>query len=341
MNKIIFARSGKISIFLLLFLFLAIGLANAEELSERLKGKILLQVEGNGEAWYINPDSQNRFYLGRPADAFQVMREQGLGISNNDFDSFAGVAPERLAGKILLKVEDNGEAYYVNPVDLKMHYLGRPADAFQVMREQGLGITNNDLDKISIDETSSPIITEEISEVVEEVEDVTEEEVVEEPIEEVATTTEEVIEVPEEEIATSTEEIIEETATTSCIWLAEYFINKNVTGSPAATSTLTGGINFNWVRGGPDEIAKTDSFSIRYTTNCYFEGGNYEFQTIFDDAIRVYLDGENFLQSWTDNNREKIINRERDVEEGIHEVRVHYYDAIGDAKISVDWEKID
>ena len=99
-----------------------------------------MQVESHGEAWYVNPDNEKRYYLGRPADAFRIMRELGLGISNKDFNSFNGYAPRRLSGKILLKVEDKGQAYYVNPVDLKMYYLGRPADAFRIMRELGLGM---------------------------------------------------------------------------------------------------------------------------------------------------------------------------------------------------------
>lgn len=121
-------------------------------LANRLKGKIVLQVEDAGQAYYVNPDNLKKYYLGRPADAFNVMRELGLGISNSDFDSFNGYAPQRLSGKILLKVEDNGKAYYVNPDDLKMYYLGRPADAFHIMKELGLGITNNDLNKIENNE---------------------------------------------------------------------------------------------------------------------------------------------------------------------------------------------
>lgn len=141
------------TIFLILVFLLGlvpVNFSNAANLATRLKGRILLQVESNGEAWYVNPDNEKRYYLGRPADAFQVMRELGLGISNNDFDSFNGYAPSRLSGKILLKVEDSGKAYYVNPADFKMHYLGRPVDAFQIMRELGLGITNNDLNEITI-----------------------------------------------------------------------------------------------------------------------------------------------------------------------------------------------
>ncbi len=50
----------------------------AESLSDRLAGKILLQVENNGEAWYLEPVTKQRAFLGRPADAFRVMRELGL-----------------------------------------------------------------------------------------------------------------------------------------------------------------------------------------------------------------------------------------------------------------------
>ncbi|MCG2690639.1 hypothetical protein L6249_01015 [Candidatus Parcubacteria bacterium] len=137
----------------LLFLFLLltpINLTKANDLTSRLKGKILLQVQSRGEAWYVHPDTGEGYYLGRPADAFRIMRELGLGISNKDFDSFKGAAPKRLSGKILLKIEDKGKAYYVNPVDLKMHYLGRPADAFGIMRKLGLGISNADLSEIPV-----------------------------------------------------------------------------------------------------------------------------------------------------------------------------------------------
>ncbi|MFH1822498.1 MAG: serine protease [Patescibacteria group bacterium] len=121
---------------------------NIINIGKRLIGRIILQVESNGEAWYLCPDTNKAHFLGRPADAFQVMRELGLGISEESYNSFNGYAPARLAGKILLRVEANGEAYYVNPVDNKMHYLGRPDDAFQVMRILGLGVSNTDFNNL-------------------------------------------------------------------------------------------------------------------------------------------------------------------------------------------------
>ncbi len=114
-----------------------------------LNGYILLQVQERGEAWYVNPQDGNRYFLGRPDDAFRVMRELGLGVSNKDFANWQGTAPSRLAGRIVLKVEDAGKAYYIHPTTRTLHYLGRPADAFRVMREQGLGITNANLKKIA------------------------------------------------------------------------------------------------------------------------------------------------------------------------------------------------
>ena len=131
----------------------------AESLGSKLSGRILLAVQANGEAWYVNPDNQQRYFLGRPSDAFDFMQQLGLGISNKDFNSFNEKAPIRLSGRILLKVEDLGKAYYVNPLDLKFYFLGRPSDAFNLMRELSLGITNLNLDKIPVFENKNVNIT--------------------------------------------------------------------------------------------------------------------------------------------------------------------------------------
>jgi hypothetical protein len=138
-----------------LLFFLAILLAGSMVPSiakaQELKGRILLEVQGHGEAWYVNPDDGMRYFLGRPDDAFEIMRTLAMGISDSDFDYFTkGLSmPKRFAGRILLKVEDSGKAYYVNPDDLRPYYLGRPKDAFNLMRQFSLGITDEDLDRVA------------------------------------------------------------------------------------------------------------------------------------------------------------------------------------------------
>ncbi len=128
--------------------------------ASNLNGRILLQVEDKGQAWYVNPVDSKRYYLGRPKDAFNLMRSLGLGISNSDLASFHNLAPRRLAGRILLQVEDKGQAYYVNPLNLKLDYLGRPKDAFDLMRSSGLGITNVDLALVAKSDKADNVLSD-------------------------------------------------------------------------------------------------------------------------------------------------------------------------------------
>lgn len=115
-----------------------------------LDGRILIQVESRGEAWYVDPKDSKRHYLGRPDDAFNVMKRLGLGIAHKELSGYLKQGfPKRLSGKILLDVQSRGEAYYIYPADLKGYYLGRPADAFRAMKDKGLGITDADLARIA------------------------------------------------------------------------------------------------------------------------------------------------------------------------------------------------
>lgn len=51
-------------------------------LVNRLNGKIVLQVESHGEAWYINPADGKRYYMADGESAYQVMKYLSLGINN-------------------------------------------------------------------------------------------------------------------------------------------------------------------------------------------------------------------------------------------------------------------
>ncbi len=171
-----------IIVFFVFAIFFPVHKINAQDLVERVSGRILLEVERNGEAWYVDPDDNKRYFLGNPADAFQVMKQQGLGISNQDLAkipvsqnhligkdsdedgpsskkegrlSWDEGFSQRLAGKILLQVEDRGEAWYVNPDNNHRYFLGRPADAFAIMKNLGLGIKNRDI--INIEEFKKKI----------------------------------------------------------------------------------------------------------------------------------------------------------------------------------------
>lgn len=138
-----------IILFIFSLLFILPLATSAETIASKTSGHILLQVESNGEAWYVYPENNKRYFLGRPDDAFKIMKQMALG-AKHDLIVNTEVFPARLSGLILLDVETNGEAYYIYPKNLKKYYLGRPGDAFRIMRELGLGITNSDLSMISL-----------------------------------------------------------------------------------------------------------------------------------------------------------------------------------------------
>lgn len=137
-------------------------------LYNQLKGKIILKVEKNGEAYYVSPNKKAMYYLSLPLIAFYVMRNQGIGITNENLEKIPAAdnyCPSYMPncdkkskhnlsfanmqnGKIFLQVEKNGEAWYIYPANGKRYFLGRPNDAFNIMRNLGLGISNSNFDSL-------------------------------------------------------------------------------------------------------------------------------------------------------------------------------------------------
>jgi hypothetical protein len=72
-------KMSQLLIVALIFLFWT-GSVSAASLS----GRVLLQVESKGEAWYVSPLNGQRYFLGRAADAAKIIRSLGLGVSNRD-----------------------------------------------------------------------------------------------------------------------------------------------------------------------------------------------------------------------------------------------------------------
>ena len=66
-----------------IFLAIPVFAYSAPSLSTRLKGRILLQVESKGEAWFVKNDG-TRVYIGSPLAAWEILRKFALGISNKN-----------------------------------------------------------------------------------------------------------------------------------------------------------------------------------------------------------------------------------------------------------------
>ncbi len=138
-------------------------------LSRKMQGRILLQVQNHGEAWYVRTTDSLRYYMKDGATAYQMMRNYSQGITDMDLGKIPSVAnttdmnlstsvcgtnalANRLRGNILLQVQQHGEAWYVHPEKCRAIYMADGSAAYEIMRYLGFGIANTDLDKIQIGE---------------------------------------------------------------------------------------------------------------------------------------------------------------------------------------------
>jgi hypothetical protein len=118
-------------------------------LVQRLAGRLLIQPQSVGEVWYVDPVTKQKYYLKDGTSAYQALKAFGLGISEEDFKKLDdGAFARSLRGKILLRVHSHGEAYYIDDAGVA-HYLKDGAAAYELMRTKALGISNDDISKIS------------------------------------------------------------------------------------------------------------------------------------------------------------------------------------------------
>ncbi|MDD5726595.1 MAG: ice-binding family protein [Patescibacteria group bacterium] len=132
-----------------------------------LKGRILLQVQQHGEAWYVHPGTGLRYYMKDGPVAYGMMRNFGLGITDQNLAAIPSVATvdelkssssvcssnsmaNKVKGWILLQVQQHGEAWYVDATKCRRIYMKDGAAAYTLMRFLGLGITDANLAKIKI-----------------------------------------------------------------------------------------------------------------------------------------------------------------------------------------------
>lgn len=81
---------------------------------------------------------------------------------------------------------------------------------------------------------------------------------------------------------------------------ATYFNNTTLT-TPVALTRTDGPVNFDWGNGSPATGVNTDRFSVRWTGQVEPPvSGNYTFSTVSDDGVRLWVNGTQVINNWTD-----------------------------------------
>lgn len=80
-----------------------------------LKGRILIQVEGKGEAWYVNPKDGLRYYIDGHQGLFKLISVLGQGISNTNLQQIVDseLIATGLKKSIKVDVGPNQRVYYL------------------------------------------------------------------------------------------------------------------------------------------------------------------------------------------------------------------------------------
>jgi hypothetical protein len=83
-----------------------------------------------------------------------------------------------------------------------------------------------------------------------------------------------------------------------------------------------------------------DGFSVRWTRTRQFRDAIYRFIATADDGVRVFVDDRPILDQWHDSG-ETTYSVDVHLGEGLHTVRVEYYENVGAAVIQFRWERLE
>ena len=118
---------------------------------------------------------------------------------------------------------------------------------------------------------------------------------------------------------------------------ADYFSNRSLT-APAALSRTDATVNFNWGTGSPGASLPSDHFSVRWTGQVealYSE--TYTFTTTSDDGIRLWVNGQQIINNWTDHGRTQNSGTIALTAGQRSDIRLEFYENAGSAIARLSW----
>ena len=121
-------------------------------------------------------------------------------------------------------------------------------------------------------------------------------------------------------------------------WLAKYWNNSSLTGSPALTRNETA-VDYDWGTGSPvPGVIGVDNFSVRWSRAVYFPAGAYRFTTQSDDGIRVSINGNRIIDNWTSHPLQTD-TADVDLAAGTYTLIVEYFENTGQAVAKFSWQQ--
>lgn len=123
------------------------------------------------------------------------------------------------------------------------------------------------------------------------------------------------------------------------LWKAEYFENRNLTGTPKHVFYIKEiqytFPNTEWFANFPK-----DNYSARFSRTFQLEKGTYRFTTTADDGVRVRMNNTIIINNWKDQSK-NTETQKLSMDNGSYDVVVEYYERTGSSILQFAVEKIE
>ncbi len=129
-------------------------------------------------------------------------------------------------------------------------------------------------------------------------------------------------------------------------WSAYYYNNENLSGNPIDEQVLShganGSLNQDNGKGSPTPKVNFDHFSAKYISQKHLSAGDYIIRMRADDGAKVYVDGNQVIDHWTDggyNENAVKVHLTNNSNGDLHTIEVRYYDKTSTSHIFTSIEK--
>ncbi len=119
----------------------------------------------------------------------------------------------------------------------------------------------------------------------------------------------------------------------------QYFTSTDLTGSPVATRTDSQ-LDFDWAHGAPDPLATGQQFSVRWSGHLHAAiPGVYTFSVNGDGGCRLFIDGNQVLDSWGDKSQKRQVHtwKSGPFTAGDHTIKLEYHHDGGETGLILSW----
>jgi PA14 domain len=122
----------------------------------------------------------------------------------------------------------------------------------------------------------------------------------------------------------------------------QYFNSTNLDPNSLALTRTDASVNFDWSNSAPDSKLNPDNFSAEWTGQILApQTGTYTFSTKSDDGVRVWVNGQQLINSWNDHGAQ-LDSGTISLQAGQkYDIKVDYYERSGAAVMQLYWSAPD